>query len=168
MLQQTWPAPHLTADDLVALGHLLPASARELVRCVGMNAALALLNDLPGVLMVVPKTATGNRHGAQRWQRLLELVGDDAMALLAAHYGGSALEINTCAALRTERRRRWLRTAFDTLTTGPAALSKNQAVQELAIALARAGGPMSARGIETAIDSLDATEYLLSQFNLFP
>jgi hypothetical protein len=164
---QRGPGAHLTADDLVDLGHLLPASARELVRCLGIAAALALLNGLPGVLLLVPKTATGNRYNAQRWQQLVDLVGDAAMALLVAHYAGSALEINTCAALRTERRRRWLRAAFDTLTTGPAALSKNQAMHELAIALASAGSPMSARGIETAIDSLDATEFLLSQIDLF-
>lgn len=161
------PAAHLTVQDLLTLGHLLPASARELVRCVGECAALLLLNQLPGLILPMPKTATGNRHGARRWQQLAALVGQDATALIAAQYGGFVLEINTCAALRTERRRRWLRAGFDMLTTGPGGLSKNHAIEQLAIELARAGDPMSNRGIEQAVDSADSAALLQDQFKLF-
>ncbi|MCV2359657.1 hypothetical protein LNV08_11820 [Paucibacter sp. TC2R-5] len=165
--QPPLPARHLSVYDLHALGHLLPASARELVRVIGAQAAVTLLNALPGITLPVPKAANSNRHGARRWAQLVELVGPEATALLAAQFGGFALEINTCAALRCERRRRWLRAGFDVLTTGPGGLSKNHAIEQLGIELARAGEPMNNRSIEQAIDSADASGLPLNvPFNL--
>ncbi|MBL8350493.1 MAG: hypothetical protein JNL87_09270 [Burkholderiaceae bacterium] len=145
----------ITGADLVDYHHLLPQTARELVRVAGATAALALLNTLPGVVMLMPKGPDNNARGARRWARLVEVAGPEAVAALAAHCGGGVLEIPTCAQLRTEIRRAWLRKRFDVLTARPPAgcgLSRTQAVQELGVELAIAGYAMSSRGIETAID----------------
>jgi hypothetical protein len=158
----------LHAQDLHSLGHLLPGSARELLGCVGLEAALLPLNTWPGITLKLPKSATHNSHGARRWQQLEALIGLEATTKLIAQFGGYVIEINTCFALRCERRRRWLRSGFDMLTTGPGGLSKNHAVEQLGIELARTGDTMSNRAIEQAIDASDPAGNPLSlNFCLF-
>lgn len=146
----------LSAADLADLGALLPGSAADLIACVGTEPALALLNAWPGVTINVPKTPDSNPRGAQRWAQLQAIVGADAMLSLAARYGGQPLEVATCEALRTERRRRWMRAHYDRITSADATLTKAAAVHELGLALAAAGQPMSSRAIEIVLDSADA------------
>lgn len=145
----------ITADDLASLGHLLPRSGVDLVRCVGLQAALALLNGLPGAVMTCPKTATANRHAMRRWGQLVQVLGSaQAMRALAEQYGGGPLEVPTCHQLRLEKRNRWLRDRFDALTTaaGPG-LSRNAAVYELGLELVQAGQCMTHQGIENVLDN---------------
>ena len=160
---------HITPADLAELGHLLPSNGADLVRCIGVPAALALLNGLPGAVMVMPKAeAPAHRCGPSRWAMLQSVVGPGAMPALAAQYGGAVLDVPVCHQLRTERRNRWLRARFDALTSphgphGPhdphsppgagCMRSKAQAVYELGLELAARGQVMSSRGIEGVIDS---------------
>lgn len=146
----------LTAADLASLGHLLPRSGVDLVRCVGLQAALALLNGLPGVVMTMPKTPDANRHAARRWGQLAQVMGSAAVPALAAQYGGGPLEVPTCHQLRLEKRNRWLRERFDVLTANAGAgpgLSRNAAVYELGLELAQAGLCMTHQGIENVLDN---------------
>ena len=144
----------LTAADLASLGHLLPRSGVDLVRCVGLQAALALLNGLPGVVMTMPKTADANPHARRRWAQLVQLMGVAAVAALAAQYGGGPLEVPTCHQLRLERRNRWLRDRFDAYTASTGlGLSRNGAVYELGLDLAQAGLCMTHQGIENVLDN---------------
>lgn len=142
----------IEADDLLALGAWLPPGAAELLRCIGPSAGLALLNAWPGVAVAMPKWPDRTPAGARRWAQLVDIVGECAVEQLAAQYGGAILDIPTCAALRFERRRRWLCAHYDAITAG-GAISKAQAVQELGLLLAAQGQPMSCRAIETALDN---------------
>jgi hypothetical protein len=141
------------ADVQGSLAHLLPASAVQLVRTVGADAALALLNHFPGVQIPnVPKHPNANPHGARRWAMLAEVMGEAAMAELAASHGGHGLDVPNCHALRTARRNAWLCQRFDALVASAPAgqgLSKNAAVELLVLAFA----PITWRQVELIVDN---------------
>lgn len=150
----------ITAADLASLGHLLPRSGVDLVRCIGLQAALEILNGLPGAVMTMPKTPANNPHAARRWAQLVQVTGSaQAVRELAAQYGGGPLEVPTCHQLRLEKRNRWLRERFDALTAGNSAtkpgpaMSRNAAVYELGLELAQAGECMTHQGIENVLDN---------------
>lgn len=167
-------APHafeLDADDLRALAHLLPPSAVELARAVGAEAAAALMRELPGVQILVPRRADANPAGARRHAQLAAIVGADAMPALLAHYGGGALDIPLCVAAAVEKRNRWIRARFDFLTSRRGgAISRRQAVYELGLELAGVRRGLTYRQIERAIEAGDAEAGACerAQAELFP
>lgn len=144
------PPPMVVEEaDIEPLGHLLPPTAAALIRCAGVKPALALLQRWPGVTVPCPKHADSNPAGARRWAQIAEVVGDEAMPAIAAHYGGSILDVPVCRVLLMEKRNRWLRARYDELTSARlAALSGSAAIYELNLALAEAGQPMTYRSIE--------------------
>jgi hypothetical protein len=149
-------ANHITADDLAALGHLLPYSAMELVQGLGVDGALALLNGLPGVVIKVPLSHTSSRLHAKRWAQIVAVVGENTMARLVALRGGQLLEVPTCHQLRMERRNRWIRARFDAMTgtaAGDEPMTRTAAIYELGRELAAAGQVITYRGLEQVIDS---------------
>lgn len=145
-------APLTLADVQGPLAHLLPASAAQLVRALGPEAALAVLNHFPGVQIPnVPRHPDANPHGARRWAMLAGVMGEAAMARLAASHGGQGLDVPNCHALRTARRNAWLRQRFDALVATPPqgqGLSKNAAVELLVLAFA----PITWRQVELIVD----------------
>ncbi len=132
----------LTPDDCVSVGSLLPYTALALIREIGAEAACALLNARAGVTFVVPISATGNVFGAARWVNLAALIGDDAMATLAAKRGGQPLSVPVCKAARDELRARKIRAEYDRLTAG--GLSGRQAVYEICLCFS----PITSRAVE--------------------
>lgn len=152
------PEIHLTRGSLQALAHLLPPSALALVDAIGPEQALALIRQLPGVQLVVPKHANANAAGARRWALLAAVVGPDGMQRLAATYGGQMLEVPTCMAARLEQRNRWMRARFDEMTA--AGCTKAGAVYELGLELAAAGWLVTHRQIERCVDQPDITAEL--------
>ncbi|MCZ7655545.1 MAG: hypothetical protein M5R42_16770 [Rhodocyclaceae bacterium] len=55
----------LTAEDLDIVGHLLPGSAHDLIKRLGVGPALALLNAWPGVQFQMPRRPDANAAGAK-------------------------------------------------------------------------------------------------------
>ena len=143
---------HITAADLAEYAALLPASVTELLRVISIEPTLALLNAWPGVCVPVPAAPDIGARSAVRWAQIEAVVGAHAMAALAEHYGGGLLDVATCEELRTERRRRWMRAQYDSITRD-GSTTKGDAVRALGVQLAGAGQPMSYRAIETALDS---------------
>jgi len=148
----------LDVQDLAHLAHLLPDSALELVRTIGPEAAVALMRGMPGVQLMIPKSADANPAGARRYEQLACLMGASAALALIEAYGGNALDVPVCHAAALEKRNRWIRQRFDHLTArSEGALSRRQAVYELGLELSTAGRSMTYRQIERAIEAADLT-----------
>lgn len=136
----TLPAHHplsaITGADLTQFAHLVPPSGQSVLRMLGVEAGLVLLNGLRGAQIVVPKGPCNNPGGARTWKRLVCVIGEPAMNVLARQMGGECLEVPMLDALRTERRNQAIRSQFDQLTASAPAgegLSKARAVQELGL-----------------------------------
>jgi hypothetical protein len=150
------PLARVELADLYELAQWLPPTAATLVRVLGPAAALALLQAWPGVTYPIPRHPDANANGARRWAALADVVGEAAMPALAAHWGGSALDVPVCRALLAQKRNTWIRAQFDVLVnpTG-AAMSGNAAAQAISLALAQAGQPMTHRELERLINQPD-------------
>jgi len=75
----------------------LPASVRELVDVVGVDAALAIVHERGGVRLCVPRYAR-----TDHW--LVTVVGIDALEALVEVYAGEEIDIPRCVdALRALR-----------------------------------------------------------------
>ncbi|MDP2808666.1 MAG: hypothetical protein Q8O34_00790 [Rhodocyclaceae bacterium] len=143
----------LTAADVACVGHLLPYTALHILRVLGEDAGLALLNTLPGVQITVPRHPDRHPAGARRWAMLAGIVGADGMAALADEFGATVLEIPVCDEARKEARNRAIRAEFDRLTMKEGA-SKAQAIYELGL-LHR---PITYRQLEKIVDRPDVVE----------
>lgn len=144
----------LTVDDFANLDHLMPETARVLAGCMGVEAAVNLLNTWPGVEVKVPRFPDANPAGAKRWAQMAAVVGEPAMRTLAALYGGTVLEIPLCSRVQQEKRNRVIRQDFDRFTSKPPAgvgLSKAEAVQEIGIRYA----PISVRQIKSILNQIN-------------
>ena len=141
----------LVAEDFVQLAQLMPDTALTLGRCVGTEAAIALLNTWPGVEIRVPRFPDAHPSGARRWMQIANVIGEIAMQKLASLYGGTMLEIPLCSRARQAKRNRIICRDFDHLTGKPQegiGLSKTEAVQEIGMRYA----PISARQIESILN----------------
>lgn len=75
----------------------LPASLREVVDIIGMQAALKLVEHFGGVALYVPAEITPDH-------RITQAIGERAATLLWEHYRGDTIDIPRChAALREAR-----------------------------------------------------------------
>lgn len=107
---------------------LLPATARELVRVVGLTAVIKLIESHGGTSLLVPQGK--NRAGQAAYEALAELIGYKEMAALAEHYrGDDVLYIPSCKAALRAVRNRLIRADFDAYTREESA---NRAVTKLA------------------------------------
>lgn len=140
----------LTAEDLDIVGHLLPGSAHDLIKRLGVGPALALLNAWPGVQFQMPRRPDANAAGAKKWKIIAGIVGEEATEALAAWIGGDILEVPMCRTARDELRHRLIRAEFDALTMREGA-SKAQAVQIIGLKYG-----MVYRQVERVVDRPDA------------
>lgn len=77
----------------------LPKSVQELVELIGIDAALAIVQERGGIRLCVPRQAREDH-----W--LVPLIGLDALRALVAHYDGEEIDVPRCAsALRAARER---------------------------------------------------------------
>lgn len=112
------------------------------------------MRQWPGVQVPVP-LGTSNPQGAKRWADIAAVIGADAMPTIAAHWGGSVLDVPTCKDLLVEKRNRWVRDRFDHLVSAHGhALSAFQATAEICLALAQAGQPITHREVEKTINRI--------------
>ena len=87
----------------------LPATARELVEVIGIDATIDLVKACGGDDLKIPEVANGK---SQMWAFLVETVGPDAASKLVQRYGdgGPAIYVPMCvAALRIHRDREIIR-----------------------------------------------------------
>jgi hypothetical protein len=155
------PDLQVTVADLLALGHLMPPVATDMLRNLGPAATEALIRVWPGQELLVPKFPNANPAGARRWAQLEHVVGPQDMPALAAAYGGGVLRVPACKKLLDEKRARWIRQRFDEITatssTGEPGLSRRSAVHEIVMALTLAHRGLTYRQVERAIDATDVT-----------
>lgn len=154
------PDLDITVADLQALGHLMPPTARSMVRELGPAATEALIRTWPGQEIPVPRHRNANDAGARRWAQIEAVVGPEAMPRVAGAYGGSMLDIPSCKALLLEKRNRWIRRRFDELTARGAAqpgMSKREAVRDIVLALLLSRRGLTYREVEKVVDASDRT-----------
>lgn len=65
----------------------LPQSARDLISQIGMPAAVALIQAMPGARFPVPRGEDNNPAGAARFAQLVDVVGYEATLILVRNYG---------------------------------------------------------------------------------
>ena len=137
------PSRPLTPEDCAAVRGCLPYTALALIKVLGAVAACTLINERPGVTLVIPKHAHANPAGARRWAELAEIIGEPAMQRLAETYGGEALSIPVCKRAREELRARRIRAHWDQLVNRDG-LSGRSAVYEICLLEA----PITSRAVE--------------------
>lgn len=108
--------------------HDLPASAQNLVRLIGLIKTLKLVDNLGGTTFPVP--VGSNRLGQMRYERLAEVIGEDAATALCAEYARENLYIPNCKEAIRKVRDRIIHSRFDALVKN--GHSSNAAVDMLA------------------------------------
>jgi hypothetical protein len=79
----------------------LPKTAKDIVDIIGMNAAMALVRNWPGIPLKVP---AGRRPAGIMMRRLAAVIGKEAALKFIRHYGGEVVVIPRCAvAIRVAR-----------------------------------------------------------------
>lgn len=117
--------------DLSEVTNLLPAVARAIVRTIGIQQTIRLVDRLGGSTFPVPLRK--NAAGEIRYQILVETVGQEAATQLVGVLGGQEVYIPLCAAALRELRDREMRTEFDSMTGKDLKYSALHAVAQLAI-----------------------------------
>lgn len=115
-------------DDLRDVQHLFPPLAKTLVRLIGMEATLTLVEKMGGRKFPIP--VRKNRHGEARFEELAEVIGVDAATNLCKAFGGEDVEIPICSKAKRELMFRSLRHEFDHITREH---SSHYAVAKLAV-----------------------------------
>ena len=115
-------------DDLRDVQHLFPPLAKTLVRLIGMDATLTLVEKMGGRKFPIP--VRKNRHGEARFEELAEVIGTDAATNLCKAFGGEDIEIPICWKAKRELMFRCLRREFDHITREH---SSHYAVAKLAV-----------------------------------
>ncbi|WP_410499686.1 Mor transcription activator family protein [Chitinibacter sp. S2-10] len=101
----------LSQDDL----QLLPATAQELVRVIGLTAVVKLIESHGGTSLLVPQGK--RREGQANYEAMAEIIGYKEMAALAKHYrGDDVVYIPSCKATLRAIRNRLIRSDFDAYT----------------------------------------------------
>lgn len=88
----------------------LPATARELVDLVGIDATINLVKDFAGDDLKIPEVINGT---SRMWAILVETIGPDAAAKLVKRYAGMPIYVPTCHLALLGQRDRQIVQAFD-------------------------------------------------------
>lgn len=122
----------------------LPATGRELVRLIGFEAAIALVNEYGGTEIFFPQREDG--QAAALFAHLAETVGHGNAVLLGNEYARSERTyIPRCIRAMSALRRRQIIIEFDAMTK---TMSGRQATNEIARRYR-----MSNRAIEKIVNS---------------
>ncbi|MDR2208826.1 MAG: hypothetical protein LBE22_07650 [Azoarcus sp.] len=130
----------MTPADLRRLQVLtcFPATAKELIRVAGLDAAAALITAWPGQTFPVPaRIGGGTAAGRINWARLVEIVGEIHAAAIVRHWRGTDLYVPSCGFVQWAHIQDDIRAAYDQLTYD--GYSHNEAVFELGIRYQIAG-----------------------------
>lgn len=106
--------PELLAE--LARYPAFPPSASTLISVAGLEAAAKLIDAWPGADVPMPRTPGGaGAAGRRLWQRLVDVVGDAAAALLVKHYRGDDMLVPNLKLVTTQRAHELLRVEFDAM-----------------------------------------------------
>jgi hypothetical protein len=88
----------------------LPATARELVRMIGLDATIQLVQMFGGDELVMPQKVRGT---SRLWDLLVEVIGEHAATRLVDETAGTRLYVPTCQAALLSERNREIARAYD-------------------------------------------------------
>lgn len=88
----------------------LPATARELVEVIGIDATIDLVKMFGGDDLKIPEVVNGT---SRMWEILVETVGPHAAEKLVHRYAGTPIYIPTCRMALIARRDREIIQRFD-------------------------------------------------------
>lgn len=88
----------------------LPATARELVEVIGIDATIDLVKMFGGDDLKIPEVVNGT---SRMWEILVETVGPDAAAKLVHRYAGTPIYIPVCRMALIAHRDRAIIQRFD-------------------------------------------------------
>lgn len=88
----------------------LPATARELLEVIGIDATIDLVKMFGGDDLKIPEVVNGT---SRMWEILVETVGPDAADKLVKRYAGTPIYIPTCKRALLVHRNRELIRRFD-------------------------------------------------------
>lgn len=88
----------------------LPATARELVEVIGIDATIDLVKMFGGDDLKIPEVVNGT---SRMWEILVETVGPDSAAKLVKRYAGTPIYIPTCRIALIAHRDRSIIQRFD-------------------------------------------------------
>ena len=109
---------------------LLPDSAKDLIRVIGLQPALALIQAKSGQVFMVPK---GKRWTGQLFmEELAEIMGQEAVEIFCREYGGMYFTVPSCKRAFAAMRQAHVRKQFDALTQSANPISARAAVNRLA------------------------------------
>ncbi|BAK76471.1 Mor transcription activator domain protein [Pseudogulbenkiania sp. NH8B] len=100
----------MNEEAIARAQHLLPENARELVRLIGLNLTMKLVDLLGGTHFPIPKTA---KQEGQYFAALAEVVGVEAAKVLIRQYGNTRLYVPKCAAALRALRDANIRADYD-------------------------------------------------------
>ena len=103
----------------------LPSRMRDLVRLIGIPAAVDFINKFGGREVSFPKHENANKAGAASFSLLARVVGRENALILCTEYGGERLPIPRCHSWRYEMRARDIRRAFDAGASIPDLVSEH-------------------------------------------
>ncbi|UCV08466.1 Mor transcription activator family protein [Dechloromonas denitrificans] len=109
-----------------------PKVAEDLIRIVGLAAAAILMTAWGGQEYPVPKVVGGgNKMGASRYGRIVELIGEPAAVALVREYGGERVAIPSLKSVKWSFIQETIREDYDQLIAS--GLSSPDAVFELGV-----------------------------------
>lgn len=109
---------------------LLPDSAKDLIRVIGLQPALALIQAKSGQVFMVPK---GKRWTGQLFmEELAEIMGQEAVEIFCRVYGGMNFTVPSCKRAFGAMRQAQVKKQFDALTQSANPISARAAVNRLA------------------------------------
>lgn len=88
----------------------LPATARELVRMIGLDATIELVKMFGGDELAMPHKAGGT---SRLWELLVEVIGGPAATRLVQETAGTRLYVPTCRDALLAERNREIARAYD-------------------------------------------------------
>lgn len=143
--------------DLASVAHVLPENAQLLVRLIGVQKTLQLVERYGGQTFPISKNKTF--AGNIRYQAIAEEVGIPAADILTKHFGGESLYIPNCKDAIRETRNRMIRAEFDKHSNE---IGVNATVANLATSFG-----LSDRMIWRILKEVDKTTSNLLQISLF-
>ncbi|MDR3055179.1 MAG: hypothetical protein LBU53_07235 [Zoogloeaceae bacterium] len=143
----------MTPEELKDLqaNRRFPASAKELIDLIGLEATAALITAYPSQEVLIPVRPGGaSLPGKHSWAQLVGMVGEDTAVLLCRDYGGQKLYVPSCAPAKEAKAHDILQKKivadFDRLTMTEG-YTAGKAAQKLGIAYG-----LSGRSIENFVN----------------
>lgn len=135
---------HLDDETRALVVPLLPATGKEIVELIGLEAALSLFANFGGTERRFNKAADGLGHAGDRFKEIAAVVGEENALHLREEFGSEPVYIPQCLRALSALRRRRMILDYDQLL-------KSMSAREAANRIARSYGT-SNRSVEKAVN----------------